>query len=646
MKDCFINNVNGVYVQNYFSGQGVMAVRGFYLHKVVKKYSFFVCSLTLTVFLTALSSAAYAGDPIMPLGDVQPGMKCTARSVLRGVDVTTFDAEVVDIVGNGVDAGGVNPGEPLILVRFSGAAVDQTGVGPGFSGSPVYCPGADGQNRIIGILAYSIGDYGGKLSLLTPIERVIGTTVDPPKLNNTTKLSAKTQRLLAHAHPLKTPLTIAGVHPALAAKLQGYAKRAKQPLIVAPVQPRSAPADPPPFVPGSAVAVAFASGSMYAGGIGTVAYVDGNSLWAFGHSLDAIGPRSLFIQSAYVYGIIGNPINVGEISTYKLASPYGNVLGTLTNDGLDAISGKLGQTPPTTKISVDAQDDTGRKQQLTTEVADETDTGQSIISHLDELTGFVFADSVVKTLNSLPTATSGRICFTLTVRELPKPVQICNSYADQNGGLADVLISTPGFPIELIQNYQPRALHITNVDAQIKIQRGYHVAGIRSIRGPRKVRRGQKVRLKVKVRPYRGQDEELAVSFRIPRHATTGRRKLQIFSSDVLSNAADYSEVGASGNPIAKLSRVSTDGPMPNSSDMQMNSISDLQAALKELNVYDGLYVTLLKPSQLDDNDEIKSSLLRIDSDHPRRQVKIYEAYRDENNQFAGQAGYSLTVTK
>ena len=53
------------------------------------------------------------------------------------------------------------------------------------------------------------------------------------------------------------------------------------------------------------------------GGIGTVTYRDGSNVYAFGHELDGAGRRSLLLQDAYVYSVIGNPNSL----SYKLAAP-------------------------------------------------------------------------------------------------------------------------------------------------------------------------------------------------------------------------------------------------------------------------------------------------------------------------------------
>ena len=66
-------------------------------------------------------------------------------------------------------------------MTVSGPAVDATGVGPGFSGSPITCPGADGTPRIVGAITETIGAYGGKTVLATPIAAILGEPVDPPR---------------------------------------------------------------------------------------------------------------------------------------------------------------------------------------------------------------------------------------------------------------------------------------------------------------------------------------------------------------------------------------------------------------------------------------------------------------------------------
>src|SRR3954449_2072461 len=165
--------------------------------------------------LLASAGPAMAGDPIMPLSAVHAGMRCTGYSVIHGTDISSFDVDVLDVADG--DAVAV---PPRILVQVSGPAVDATGIGPGFSGSPIYCPDGAGVSRNIGAISESIGEYGGKTALATPIESILATPVDPPgrpaaaqgaTAARTRSARARWSRLLERARPLTGPLTVTGL---------------------------------------------------------------------------------------------------------------------------------------------------------------------------------------------------------------------------------------------------------------------------------------------------------------------------------------------------------------------------------------------------------------------------------------------------
>src|SRR4051795_8937478 len=100
-----------------------------------------------------VAAPARAADPIMPLSDVHAGMRCTGYSVIQGTDISSFDVDILDVADG--DAVAV---PPRILVQVSGPAVDVTGVGPGFSGSPIYCSDGAGVARNVGAISESLGD--------------------------------------------------------------------------------------------------------------------------------------------------------------------------------------------------------------------------------------------------------------------------------------------------------------------------------------------------------------------------------------------------------------------------------------------------------------------------------------------------------
>jgi hypothetical protein len=128
------------------------------------------------------AAPAFAGDPIMPLSQVHSGMACTGYSVIHGTDISSFSVQVLDVV----DADPAEDG-PRILVEVSGPAVDRTGIGPGFSGSPIYCDDGTGTQRNIGAISESIGEYGGKVVLATPIEAILANSPDAPRERGSAK---------------------------------------------------------------------------------------------------------------------------------------------------------------------------------------------------------------------------------------------------------------------------------------------------------------------------------------------------------------------------------------------------------------------------------------------------------------------------
>ncbi len=376
----------------------------------------------LALFGLVPASAAHgAGLPTMPLGDVRSGMACTARSVVLGTTVVDFDARVDEVISGGTDPAGAR-----LLLTVSGPAVDATGVGPGFSGSPVLCPGADGVLRVAGAISETIGAFGGKTVLATPIQAVLRESVDPPRATVTGVRAASLRR---RARPISQALSYSGLSPAVGRVFQRAAARAGRTLVLAPLRPAQAPAPPPAIVPGSAIGVTLATGDLDAGAIGTAAYVDGTTVWGFGHPFDAAGRRSLFLTAAHVYAVVGNPLATQEAATYKLAAPTATI-GTVTQDGVSAVVGRLGAGPPGFPVRVSVRDlDTRRLRGLNVRVADERALGLPTgASALSAIAPAAIVEGIFGTLSGSPVRQSGEMCLRVTARGRAKPIGFCNTY--------------------------------------------------------------------------------------------------------------------------------------------------------------------------------------------------------------------------
>jgi hypothetical protein len=461
--------------------------------------------------------AAHAADPIMPLSEVRQGMSCTGLSVIKGTTISSFDVEILDVIAPEAGLSG-----PRILIRVSGPAVDETGIGPGFSGSPVMC---DGRNA--GAISEGLGEYGNHVALATPIE---GMLKDRP----TAPASARRDpALLRAARPLQTPLTVSGLTGPARTVVERAARQAKRLLLVAPAGPAGgyAPVD---LRPGAALSAAISTGDLGLGAVGTVTYRDGDDIWAFGHPFEGLGRRALFLTDAYIYTVIQNPVGVPDFGaiTYKLASSDGHLLGSITSDTVDSIAGKVGAEPPSFPLHVDARNSAGERVTLDSLLSDERDLG------FGAGLSFVAPLGVTQALGTLMRdfgPLTFRMCARFRVRELRSPVGFCNTYFSVDDAVSH--LSDAGAMIDF---FDLAPLHVEGAGISLRARTGLKQDVLIGARGPRRVRRGQRIRVRLTVQRRRGARRTLTVPVRVPRSLRPGRHRITFtgsggaFSGDAL----------------------------------------------------------------------------------------------------------------
>lgn len=589
--------------------------------------------LTCVLLLLAAPAVARAeGEPIMPLEQVQKGMRCQAASVFQGTAISSFDIEILDVI-----QGDSAAEAPRILFRASGAAVDATGVGPGFSGSPIRCPDGAGVMRNIGAISEGIGEYGGKVALATPIQLILGEPVEPPAS------ARRSSATLRSARPLATPLTLAGASGPMAGALQRAAKRAGRVLLLSPgTAPRSSFAFPvAPLVPGSAVAVGYTSGAVSIGAVGTVAYVDGSTVWAFGHPLDGAGRRSLLLQDAYVYTVVNNPVQSSELSTYKLAAP-GHDIGTLSNDANSAVVGVTGAAPPTYPLQVVAHDlDTGRVRSQVTKVTDESDLGLPAGgSALSLAATTAVGNAAAVTLSGASTRQSGSMCMRVTVRELKKPMRFCNTYVGGGPGPNSAVVGDVGTAVSLLDTFEFANFHISKVDVNLKLRRSYPQAFIRKATVARRaVRRGSRLKVRLSLRRSRGGIFSRTISVRVPRGMPVGDRKLLL----------EGTGPDTGGSVEDSLTSVLDLGSLaPDSDGDEPRTLGQLRTAFGDIHRYDGI-TTSFQPE--DDDSSVEDELAELLGDSSSLPdgaegiaQRPRETYRDPALRIGGSARIRVTV--
>lgn len=464
---------------------------------------------------TGTAVAQTTGGPIMPLSQVQAGMSCTGYTVVQGTTISSFDVDILGIVNQEAGQGA------RIFVSVSGPAVAASGIAEGFSGSPVYCPATDGTMENIGAISEGVGQYGNNVGLVTPIQQMLGEPVYPP---------ASAPHTDFRTRPLLGPLTFGGLSPVLMALVQKAGDKADRQVVAAPSGAGGYIPDFPvqQLVPGASVAASYSTGVIQSGAVGTVTYRDGNDVYMFGHELDAAGRRSLYLQDAYVFGVIDNPDPTLEPS-YKLAAP-GHTLGTITSDTPNAVIGTVGAPPGQIPVNVTAHDlDTGQTITEDTDVADETDVGYPLGSSLlDMVAPLAVGQAAIDVYNGPPANESGTMCLTIQLREKNTRLHFCDRYvgtgAAGDGADAPPEVSTDAMNdvtsgLSLLDAEQFATLHVTSVTADIRAARGLAEATILGASAPSVARAGARIPIKLRIQLYRSSYRTIVLHVRVPRNA-------------------------------------------------------------------------------------------------------------------------------
>jgi hypothetical protein len=343
------------------------------------------------------------------------------------------------------------------------------------------------------------------------------------------------------------------------------------------------------------MSVGYSSGDLAVGAVGTVAYVDGDRVWGFGHPFENSGLRSLLLQDAYVYTVISNP-NAGDeatSSTYKLAAA-GHTLGTISNDATAAVVGRSGPPPATVPVRIFTEDgDTGERSTLGASVVDETDIGTPTgSSPLTFVAPLALAQAASAILRSAPGKLSGTVCARIALRERRRPLRFCNRYVSAVAPLepeAGDNIVAAGAASDLLtaltelDDYKLRGLHVTELSARVKLRRGLRQAFIRSVKLPRRVRAGRRVRVRLGLQVVRGPRITRSFRLRIPGSLRAGRRRLSFVGRDVDDPESDLFSA------LVETITIGLDEEGPSPGGLGARSLEEVARRVRGIARYDGV---------------------------------------------------------
>lgn len=283
------------------------------------------------VFGLVLGAVRSDAQAFFPLKDVRAGMHGVGRTIFQGNRIEDFQVEILGVLQNS------GPRQSIILARLSGGPLAQSGVIQGMSGSPVYIEG-----RLLGAVALGFAFSKEPIAGIQPIEQMIeeSSVKNPVGSAGVLSLNGGLSQIL-------TPLSVSGLSPGT---LQNFAPAFRK-LGFEPAQGVSSGSPLSPelsgtVVPGSMISVQLLSGDMSISADGTVTYVDGKHLYAFGHQFLDTGSTELPFARSDVITVLST-LN----TSFKLSVPK-QWVGTILSDRNTAISGEIGRHAHTIPATV------------------------------------------------------------------------------------------------------------------------------------------------------------------------------------------------------------------------------------------------------------------------------------------------------
>jgi hypothetical protein len=353
----------------------------------------FWLGLVVFAWIAQIFCATGTKTEFFKIEDLQPGMKGIGKTCFHGTKPEEFQVEILGVLK------GVNPGVSAVLARFSGGLLDKIGIFEGMSGSPVYIDG-----KLLGAVAFTYTFAKEAIGGITPINQMVeafdeissspseinlkaargagwkdrfplptsaNTFMNAPMFTMDMRRQPFSTSSDGHALvPIATPLSMGGFH---SKTLKAFAPqfRAMGLSILqgvggggqGTVAKASEESGAPSFEPGSNIVVSLIHGDLEVSAGGTVTYVDGNRLYAFGHDLFELGFTELPIQKAKTLTVFPSLEN-----SFKILEP-GDIAGTIRQDRGVGIYGIVGEIPRTVPIRIHLTTSRGIKKEFKYEVA-------------------------------------------------------------------------------------------------------------------------------------------------------------------------------------------------------------------------------------------------------------------------------------
>jgi hypothetical protein len=502
--------------------------------------------LILSAALVVMVASAASAAERMPLSEVKKGMKGYGLTVFEGTTIEKFDVEILGVLQN------IGPEQNLILARVDAPVVRRAGIIAGMSGSPVFIDG-----KVIGALAYAWQFAKEPVAGITPIEEMIklssrtapagASLADAaPRMSGAELLQSLADRktdvafdkllsgLTAHsvstisgAKRIALPMSLSSFAPETITRFSPQLENLGFVAVPAGTASTSTSASnaKKTFAPGDPIGAVLLNGDFNVAASGTVTFVDGDKVYAFGHPFLDMGEISFPMATSEVVTVLPS-----LASSFKFSNT-GHVVGALRQDRAAGIMGVLGETAPMIPVELTMNGDLTYKVNIVRH------------SHLSPLILAMAVDTVIANAQRA----AGERTVTLESEIKLKgfePIRLREGWAGQQArqSIPQYLAVVAGY----LMSNEFRATDVESVKVNLRHDDELKIAKLMeaSLVGAekRRIEPGDTVKVRAVLKPYRGESFVETFDVRIPDNQPAGAAYLLVGSGSVM-NAVDFSLV-------------------------------------------------------------------------------------------------------
>lgn len=485
----------------------------------------------------------------MPLSQVRKGMKGYGLTVFEGNEVEKFDVEILGVLSN------VGPEQNIILAKVDHPVVRRTGVIMGMSGSPVFIDG-----KVIGALAYAWQFAKEPVAGITPIDEMLrigrgnapsGGVALPaaaPRYSGAELIKA-----LADGKPEQVFEKLIGGIPARPAAMLGGAKRISLPLSMSSFAPDTisrfspwleamgfaavpsgttststttdGPVKAAGFQLGDPIGAVLLHGDFNVAASGTVSYVDGQSVFAFGHPFLDMGEINFPMAQSEVVTVLPSLAN-----SFKFSNT-GKVVGVFRQDRSAGILGTLGDKAEMIPVEL-TLDAPGLSRKYNVDIVRH--------AYLSPLVLAMAADTVISNAQKAAGERTVMLESEIKLKGF-EPIRLKEGWAGQQArqSIPAYLAVVAGY----LMSNEFRAAEIESVkihlrhDDQLRTAKLMEASLVMPEKG--RVEPGDTVKIRTVLKPYRGESFVETFDVRIPDDQGAGSAYLLVGSGSVI-NAVDF----------------------------------------------------------------------------------------------------------